>query len=158
MYRPLREVFPESVDLGACVTPQLFALHVVASEEETLLDAAIPSLSPPAGEEMVPAQPDDGEAPYPRWISCDRRTPVPLANVLGTLFPHHVMPAFAHAPVRALVAGCGTANTRSTLPSNISFLSSSHSMPVARACATRPAWLANSVSSISLSRKLISWH
>ena len=108
MYRPLREVFPESVDLGACVTPQLFALHVVASEEETLLDAAIPSLSPPAGEEMVPAQLDDGEAPYPRWISCDRRTPVPLANVLGTLFPHHVMPAFTHAPVRALVAGCGT--------------------------------------------------
>ena len=108
MYRPLGEIFPASVDLSARIAPYLFELQVAAFAKETALDAAIPSLAQSINGDAEPGQQRHGEAPYPRWVSNDRRIPVPLANVLGALFPQHAMPAFASQPVRTLVAGCGT--------------------------------------------------
>ena len=110
MYRPLGGAFAANAELGGFVAADLLELQITSSEKEATLAAAIPSLTPHAteGEDVDPVQRQYEEAPYPRWITCDRRIPTPLANVLGALFPHHQMPKFAHQPVRALVAGCGT--------------------------------------------------
>jgi SAM-dependent methyltransferase len=49
------------------------------------------------------------ESPYPRWVACAPAQPGTLEAHLRALFPHAALPAReAGAPLRILVAGCGT--------------------------------------------------
>ena len=108
MYRPLGGVFAKNAGLAGLVAEDLLELQIGSSEKEAVLAAAVPSLMSGETDGADPVQQQYEEAPYPRWITCDRRVPTSLANVLGALYPHRQMPEFSHRPVRALVAGCGT--------------------------------------------------
>ena len=108
MYRPLGDAFPPEADLNATIDDDLISLQIAAGQKESAFASAVPSLTPETPGDIGPVQQQYEDAPYPRWVSCDRRIPVPFAHVLGALFADYPAPDFARQPVRALVAGCGT--------------------------------------------------
>ena len=107
MYRPLSEVLSTDSDLGGSVDHDLVAMQITAGQQEAAFAKAVPSLTPEA-DDLDPVQRQYEEAPYPRWVSCDRRIPVPFAHVFGALFAEYPVPDFARQPLRTLIAGCGT--------------------------------------------------
>ncbi len=109
MYRPLGGL--AGID-GWVSSPELGPLlhqQRDAPAEDALLAASVAELSGADSNAAVRRQYE--EAPYPRWLSTDQKSPVPLAAAVAALFP-----ALGHAPIggtggagpRILVAGCGT--------------------------------------------------
>ncbi len=106
MYRPLSDLTEiEAAQLSANLG-SLLQQQVYAPATEVALAAETPELSQQASEDAVRLQYE--EAPYPRWLSTDQRTPAPIGVVLNALFPNLRLVRAGTGTARVLIAGCGT--------------------------------------------------
>ncbi|MBT5895653.1 MAG: class I SAM-dependent methyltransferase, partial [Rhodospirillaceae bacterium] len=105
MYRPLNTLAGiEKAVVSTELAPLLYQ-QSGGPAEEAALAASVAVLSEEVSEPAVRQQYED--APYPRWLTTDRKMPVPMAAAVGALFPKLDYTPGAATP-RILVAGCGT--------------------------------------------------
>ncbi len=106
-FRPLPDW---AASLAVPADEELARLHhrlVAAPARQAALAAALPSLTPLAGDTSRRVKQQYEANPYPRWIGVTRQTARPLPGVLRGLFPA-LPPPPDRQPLRVLVAGCGT--------------------------------------------------
>lgn len=108
MYRPLGslagiEALTPGPELGALVRQQ-----VTVPAQEAALAASVGSVAGAGSAANSAVRQQYEEAPYPRWLSTDRKIPVPLATAMAGLFPGKRLALAASLELEVLVAGCGT--------------------------------------------------
>jgi SAM-dependent methyltransferase len=108
MYRSLGslagiEALAAGPELGALMRQQ-----VTEPAEEAALAASVGSLAGAGSDAKSAVRQQYEEAPYPRWLSTDRKSPVPLAKAMAALFPGKRIALAASQEPEVLVAGCGT--------------------------------------------------
>jgi len=112
MYRPLHALI--GADDVAAHTPRLPALErlvrraVLDIRTEHALRKTIQSIGSITDQVSLAVRDMYEEHPYPRWFACDRWPALPFARWIENEVPMLETRAEISAPVRILVAGCGT--------------------------------------------------
>ena len=92
--------------------PSLWALLLRRSFLDTHAEARLQddlaTLTPLADDTSASVRAQYEENPYPRWLSIDRRPPRSLPEHIQRVLPGYPVRGLSEAPLRILIAGCGT--------------------------------------------------